>query len=158
MSDLTLGEILAGVLAAPPPAITRASGGDLDGLTEVAAEEVNAAFDREGVARLVMLSQGLAFGRLAMAHGKPADAHAVVSLYGEIAALCRELGDHAAGDSFEGQGIALAEMLADAGDDDMADLVAANASLMTAGALREAKRLTMNNDNTTALAAGQGAL
>lgn len=137
-----VGAAIATALAFPTePPISRAAKGERAALAELGGAAYVDGLASAGVSRLVLLSQALAFFRLAMLHGVPAEAHATVSVLGEIAASCRALGDMGAGDCFEGQGVSLAELLAEGGDDTMADLIASNASQVTAGAFREAQRL-----------------
>lgn len=139
---LTLGEILGQVLAPrPKPVVERAAEGDGYALSQFARGAYADAIKATGAERVALLGQAVAFGRLAMVHGDPADAHATVSILGELAAACRSLGAAVAGDQYEGQGVLLAELLAEDGDDEMADLIAANASQVTAGAFQEARRL-----------------
>jgi NAD(P)H-dependent flavin oxidoreductase YrpB (nitropropane dioxygenase family) len=139
--DFVTAAIAAALAPLPEPPINRAARGERSALVELGRAAYRDGLNAEGSARLVTLSQALAFFRLAMLHGVPADAHATVSVLGEIAASCRCLGDMEAGDLFEGQGVSLAELLAEDGDQEMADLIASNASQVTAGAFREAKRL-----------------
>ena len=58
-----------------------------------------------------------------------------------MAATLRDMGEANAGDRYEGQGVLLAEMAAEDGDAELADLIVNAASLITPGAFSEAKRL-----------------
>jgi hypothetical protein len=65
----------------------------------------------------------------------------VVFLSAQLANECRLQGDDRAGDEFETQGLVLAEMLAEDGDEQMATMVAASGCAISVGVHRLAARL-----------------
>ena len=99
------------------------------------------AQDAEGTHRLVSLFEALTFSRLAAAHDEPRDIRQAVVVLGDIAATFRNMGDLDAGDHFEGQGVMLAEIAGENGDDELGDLIVNAAPMITPGAFAEAKRL-----------------
>jgi urease accessory protein UreF len=141
MSEPTLGDILAEALRASTPPIIAAGRGDGEALRQLANSYFEGAYRCAGLQRVAELAQALTFARLACADGTPADGRIVVFLYGQLAAECRAAGVGAAGDNYEAQGYLLAEMMAESGDEEMADLVVASAAAVSPGAHIEAKRL-----------------
>lgn len=142
MIGLSLGDILGSALASarPTPPLVRAGRGEHSALRELADSSLDLAQGLEGAQRLVLLVEALTFFRLAAAHDAPEDVRKAVVVLGDIAATMRDMGEADAGDRYEGQGVLLAEMAAEAGDAELADLIVHAASLITPGAFSEATR------------------
>lgn len=141
--ERSLGAILGDALRAsqPLPPITRAGLGELAALREMARAAQSMADARSGLHKLILLIEALTFFRLAAAHDEAEDVRGAVVVLGEIAATFRGMGEADFGDHFEGQGVLLAELAAENGNAEMADLVVNAASMIAPGAFAEAKRL-----------------
>lgn len=145
-TEPSLGEILSRALASaedasPQSPLLGAADGDVDDLRSMVAASYNLAVERRGASCIAALGEALSFARLAAVNGTPEDMRVIVFLYGQIAAECRRAGDVGAADRYEGQGFLLAEMLAEDGNEEMADMVVLAAPAVSPGAHREAKRL-----------------
>lgn len=142
----TLGEILSRALASADEAplqspLLGAAVGDVDDLRSMRAVAYQSSRERRGAGVIAGLAEALSFARMAAVNGDWRDMRVVVFLYGQIAAECRRAGDADAGDAYEAQGYLLAEMMAEDGDEEMADMVVSAAHAVTPAAHMEAKRL-----------------
>lgn len=121
--------------------ILGAANGDGDDLRSLAAVAYEPGARRLTGGRIAAFAEALSFTRLAAVGGTQKDLQAVIFLCGRIAEECRNTGDLAAGDAYDARGFLLAELMAQAGDEAMAAMVAGAGAAVTASAHCEARRL-----------------
>ncbi|WP_374407427.1 hypothetical protein [Pelagerythrobacter sp.] len=144
---LTLGSILSDALrkadqsnphASP---IVAAAFGDRDSLRVLANAAYVDAEASSGVTRLISLVEALTFIRLAAAQGQTPDRRQAVYLYDAIAADLTRNGLADAGVPFAARALALSELMAIDGDEQMAAIVASHAEELPAEVHAQAREL-----------------
>lgn len=142
---IALGEdVLAG---APAPwrldgALQRAANGDVAALRDLACNAYNEleAHGEDDAIAVVAWAETITCARLAAAHGHARDSEVLVFLLARFAEWQRERGRNDIATKLEAAGLNLASDLADAGDNEFADMIERAADLLNADTIAEAAR------------------
>lgn len=138
MSGASLGEILGEALKGEHVAasnlspIEAAAFGDIEAQRHLASQAYAIALEVDGLRRLLALSDALCFARLAAAQGEATDIRQVVFLADLIGADLLKNGFVAEGADYAAHALAMCELGANRGDDNLADLLVRSSDMMPA--------------------------
>lgn len=122
--------------------LSRAATGDLASLRTTASQAYDAflAYSEDTEIAAIALTEAVTFARLAATHGHERDSEVLMFLLCKFADWHREMGRDDIGTRMEAAGLNLASEMADAGREDMAEMVARAGDVLSAATFAEAQR------------------
>jgi len=120
--------------------ISFAAAGDLASTRELADEAYRRRLDNNPMIAAMAWTEAITFARLAAARGQSEDQTSLVYLLSSFASWLGAQGQVALATTFEGQALALAEVMAESGCDEMADMIAGSGHRLPAAVFEEARR------------------